>query len=61
MMEIVFLIAVFFGSDPVGVLLPDEFVSRDKCMEVASLISVVAGLDHPAKATCVGKKKQVHA
>lgn len=58
---IVFLIVVFFGSDPVGVLLPKEFTNQRACVEHANLITLVAPVDTPARAYCVGKKVEERA
>lgn len=61
MIELVFLIVVFFGSDPAGVLLPEEFATREACLAVARPIAIIAPTDNPAKAFCVAKEKKKHA
>lgn len=57
-MILVYLVVVFFGADPIGVLLPKEYPTREACLAVALPIAHVSTKENPAVATCVAKEKK---
>lgn len=60
-MLIIYLIVVFFGTDPVGVVLEKEFTTLKDCLSVAEPIALVAPKDAPARGFCVAKEVKVKA
>jgi|LNFM01.1.fsa_nt_gb hypothetical protein len=53
---VVFFIVVFFGQDPVGILLDKTpYSTLDHCLEVASTLDAVPGQSSQTRSHCVKK------
>ena len=57
-MEIVFMLVVFFGDKTVGSLLEHEFTNMEECLQRAAEVEYVSQIKNtPVRATCVARDK----